>query len=308
MTAVPPTIEVQNLSKWYGEVMGLNEVSAHFGPGVTGLLGPNGAGKSTMLKLITGMLAPSLGEARICGEKPFGRPAVMRRLGLVPEQDASYPRASALAVTAYLTRLQGFTRRDARRRAQRALERVGLAHAMHRSVGGYSKGMRQRAKLAQAIAHEPDVYVLDEPLNGLDPPGRRDMGGLIRSLAGEGCCVLVSSHVLHEVEGLAEELVVLHHGRVLAEGTSRTIREELSEFPLTIRIQAENAAGLASVLVAVEGVSRVQRDGTTLEILTNRSDLLFEAVTQEVAAGRHSVTEIAATDEDLESVFRYLTA
>jgi ABC-2 type transport system ATP-binding protein len=220
-------VRLERVSKWYGDVLGLNEVTVDLGPGVTGLLGPNGAGKSTLLKLVCGAILPSLGRVLVNGEEPFDRPAVMRRVGLCPEQDAAYPGISAWDVLTYLTRLHGYGRADARERSRRALDRVGLLEACNRSVTTFSKGMRQRFKLAQALSHDPDVVILDEPLNGLDPPGRRDMGAVIRALGDEGRCVLVSSHVLHEVETLARHILFLHQGRVLAEGTREEIRREL---------------------------------------------------------------------------------
>lgn len=304
--ASPPTIELQDVSKWYGEVMGVNEVSITFESGVAGLLGPNGAGKSTLLKMIGGMLTADLGSVRIAGHPVFNRPAVMARVGFCPEQDAGYPGISALDVVAYMTRLQGFTRRDARRRARRALEFVGLGNDLDRSVSTYSKGMRQRAKLAQAIAHEPDVIILDEPLNGLDPNGRRELRTVIRALGDLGACVLVSSHILHEVESLCDRIVVLYHGRVLADGTPRTIREELSDYPLTIRVDTDEPDRLAGTLAALDGVQRIERKTKRLIIRTRHPQVLFDAVVQASANG-FPVGGVEPIDEDLESVFRYLT-
>lgn len=302
-----PTISLTNVSKWYGEVMGLNDVSVEFGPGVSGLLGPNGAGKSTMLKVITGMLRPNLGEVLVCGQKPFDRAKVMRRVGIVPEQDAFYPHAAILDVITYLTRLQGFTKAEARRRAMNNLERVGLGHVMDRSAGGFSKGMRQRAKLAQALAHDPDVLVLDEPLNGLDPTGRHEYAGLIHALGQEGKCVLVSSHILHEVALVARRLVVLHNGRVLAEGTAREIREDLSEYPLTVHIQTKDGEALAPMVVSLEGVERIERVASGLIVRTTHPNHLFDEIGAMAANGNVAVEALDPVDEDLEAVFRYLT-
>jgi ABC-2 type transport system ATP-binding protein len=306
----PPSIRLDGVSKWYGDVLAVNEVTTEFGPGVTGLLGPNGAGKSTMLKLVTGMLAPSLGAVTLCGEPPFSSPHVHRRLGLVPEQDPVYARASALEVTTYLTRLHGFPRGEAAARARAALERVGLAEAMGRPVQGYSKGMRQRAKLAQALAHDPDVLVLDEPLNGLDPVGRRDMTAAIRALGEEGRCVLVSSHVLHEVESMTHRVLLLDHGRVIADGTVAEIRRDLSDRPLTIRVETPAAREVARRLVALPGVLRVDvdREETAVELLTSRPDDVFREIARLVTEERVPVRSFRPTDESLEAVFRYLTS
>ena len=302
-----PSIVLREVSKWYGEVLGLNEVSVEFGPGVAGLLGPNGAGKSTMLKLISGMLRPDLGRVEICGEATFNHPRVMQRVGLCPEQDALYPNATALDVVTYLTILQGFSRREARQRAQAALERAGIGHVLGRSVGTFSKGMRQRFKLAQALAHDPDVLILDEPLNGLDPPGRREFTDILRSLADGGRCVLVSSHILHEVESMARRIVVIHAGRLLADGTPREIRTELSQFPLQVRIDTPDSQVLAGELAGLEGIRRIEIHAHGLVVLTHNADALLDHVAARAAAATLRVDSVLPLDEDLESVFRYLT-
>ena len=307
MTGGTPTITCERVSKWYGDVLGVNEVTVEFGPGVTGLLGPNGAGKSTLIKLVCGMLRPSIGRIRLNGHNPFARSAPMVRVGLCPEQDAFYSGASAHSVVTYLTKLQGFDAGTARVRAQKALERVGLSEAAHRSVAAFSKGMRQRFKLAQALAHDPDVVILDEPMNGLDPTTRHEMGELVKALGTEGRCVLVSSHVLHEVDALAQRMVVMRHGRIIADGTARALREEMSEVPLTVSIQSETPAALAVHVVALDGVRRVERTERGLDVHTTQADDLFDAVARLAAGGDVSVDGIAPTDEDLEAVFRYLT-
>jgi len=307
VTASAPSIHLDGVSKWYGEVLGLNEVTAAFGPGVSGLLGPNGAGKSTLMKLVCGMLKPSLGRVLLCGQTPFNRPAIMARLGHCPEADAAYPNASAVDVLTYLLRLSGFTSHEARQRANQALDRVGLADAKQRAVTGYSKGMRQRVKLAQALAHEPDVLVLDEPLNGLDPPGRRELGALIRELGDEGRCVLVSSHILHEVEDLAPRVLLLNTGRVLAEGTVAQIRRELSEHPLVVRIGTPTPRPLAARLLEVQGVIRVEWIEDGIEVLSRSPDLLFDRIASASEEEGVTVSSVTPADEDLEAVFRYLT-
>ena len=302
-----PSIELKAVSKWYGEVMGLNEVTTEFEPGVSGLLGPNGAGKSTMLKVICGMLKPDLGTVRVHGRRVFNRTGVMRIIGLCPEQDAVYPRASALRVTTYLTKLQGFGAKEARERAQRGLERAGLSDAMHRSAAGFSKGMRQRFKLAQALAHDPSVVIMDEPLNGLDPPGRRQFSDVIAELGDEGKCVLVSSHILHEVESLARRILVVYSGRVLAEGTARELREEMSDFPLTVEVRTDTAHAVATALIAVDGVRRIQHTLEGLEIRTEAPRHFFDALGELASDPNIDVQAVVPTDEDLESVFHYLT-
>jgi len=307
VSVAPPIIHIERLSKWYGDVLGLNEVTAEIGPGVTGLLGPNGAGKSTLLKLVCGMLKPSLGKVTVAGEEPFGNPHVMRRLGLCAEQDAAYPGLGAWEVLTYLTRLQGFTKAAARDLARRALERVDLGQVLDRSVGTFSKGMRQRFKLAQALAHDPDVVVLDEPLNGLDPTGRRALSDVIHELGDEGRCVVVSSHVLHEVETLARRSVFLFQGRVLAEGTREEIRRELPEHPLHVRLLTSSPRALAQQLFDAPGVMRVTTTVDGVEALTTQAEAFFEHLQAAAGRGELRVTAVLPGDEDLEAVFRYLT-
>jgi ABC-2 type transport system ATP-binding protein len=302
-----PCVRLEKVSKWYGDVLGLNEVSADLGPGVTGLLGPNGAGKSTFIKVVCGMLRPSLGRVTVNGRDPFREPAVMRHVGLCPEQDALYAGIPILEVVTYLTRLHGFSKEEAGDRARRSLERVGLGEVLDRAAQGFSKGMRQRAKLALVLAHDPEILILDEPLNGLDPPGRREFARVLREEGAAGKCVLVSSHILHEVESVARRVLFLHSGRVLAEGTVEEIRRELPEHPLTVRIESETAGPLAARLLSMDGVRRVERIAGGLEVLTHRPDDLFDRLgllAEEEAIDLRSVVPV---DEDLESVFRYLT-
>jgi ABC-2 type transport system ATP-binding protein len=310
MAPMPPTtpsISVTSVSKWYHDVLAVNEVSAEFGPGVTGLLGPNGAGKSTLLKVIVGMLAPSIGSVTVLGETPFDNPGVMRRVGLCPEQDAVYPRATAIETLIYLTRLHGYAAGEAAARATDALVRVGLEGAMDRPASGFSKGMRQRLKVAQALAHGPDVIVLDEPLNGLDPVARRDMTALIRSLGEDGRCVLVSSHVLHEIEAMTRRVLLMSQGRVVAEGTIEEIRRELSDRPLSVRVDSTNPRALAVRVVSLEGVARVDLRVAALDVMTTKPELLFRTLAAWGAAGEAPVTSWRPMDEGLEAVFRYLT-
>jgi ABC-2 type transport system ATP-binding protein len=302
-----PSIVLDDVSKWYGEVLAVNEVTATLGPGVTGLLGPNGAGKSTLLKTVVGMLAPSLGVVRVCGADPFRTPAVMRRVGLVPEQDPAYARASALEVVAYLTRLHGFSRADARARAREALVDCGLEPALGRPVGTFSKGMRQRVKLAQAVAHRPDVLVLDEPMNGLDPVGRRDVAAVIRRLGEEGACVLVSSHVLHEVDAVARRILAMDHGRVVADGTVAGIRSDLSDRPSLVRVRSPQAREVGRRLLALDSTGAVSLGNAEVLVTTTRPQEAFDEIARLAVEEGIAVEEFQPTDEDLEAVFRYLT-
>jgi ABC-2 type transport system ATP-binding protein len=207
----------------------------------------------------------------------------------------------------YLTRLQGFTAQDARTRAERALDRVGLTHAMDRPVQGYSKGMRQRMKLAQALTHDPDVLVLDEPMNGLDPVARRDMAQLIREIGEAGSAVVVSSHVLHEVESMTRRVLLLDHGRVIADGTIEEIRKDLGDRPLAVHIECADVRGLARRLVALDGLRRIDLGSDTVEVLTVKPGELFRELVRLSSEDALQIRGYQPTDESLEAVFRYLT-
>src|SRR5436190_6442772 len=231
-----PIIEFDGVSKWYGNVIGLNKLTLHIPAGVTGLLGPNGAGKSTLLQLATGQLQPSQGTVRVLGQSVWDNPALNRLIGLCPEQDAFYEWMTGHDFVRTCARLSGMGQLEAMAAASRAMEQVGMTENMNRAVRGYSKGMRQRTKLAQALVHEPRVLFLDEPLTGTDPVARRDMIEVIRGLAAGGCSVLVSSHVLHEVHALTAQIVMLHRGRLVAEGHVREIRDLIDQHPHRIRL------------------------------------------------------------------------
>jgi ABC-2 type transport system ATP-binding protein len=247
-----PAIEFANVSRWYGDTVAVADVTFAVGPGVTGLLGHNGAGKSTTLKLCAGFTSPSTGAVRIFGVEPRQNPAVYERIGVVPDQSPPWPFLTAAEVVGLCARLHRVA--DPGAAAARALETVGLADVAGRKVGGFSHGMRQRVKLAQALAHDPDLLLLDEPLNGLDPAQRREIIEVLHRLGDEGRTVIVSSHVLHEVERMAPQVLVLVNGHLVAEGQTSAIRQLISERPRTIRVVAgADGRPLAGALVD-EGV------------------------------------------------------
>jgi ABC-2 type transport system ATP-binding protein len=303
---VNATIEFVRASRWYGQVIALNDVSTQLAPGVTGLLGPNGAGKSTFLKLAAGQLRPSQGEVRVLGLPAWGSPELYQRLGLSPEVDAFWEQLSGLQFLVGLLRLNGFDEAECRRRALAALELVALEEARDRKLGGYSKGMRQRMRVAQALAHDPEIVLLDEPLTGMDPLNRRRMVELVRRLGREGKTVLVSSHILHEVEAMTRRVLLIHNGRILAQGDVREIRELLDTHPHTIALRAREPRRLAQALLDCPHVLSLAfaTGGEWLTVQTERPDELYARV-QEPALGC-GLIEMYATDEDLESVFRYL--
>jgi ABC-2 type transport system ATP-binding protein len=305
---VSSPIEFVRASRWYGPVIALNDVSVRLEPGVTGLLGPNGAGKSTFLKLAAGQLAPSQGEVRLLGHPAWGSPEIFHRTGLCAEPDAFWETLTGIQFLTALLRLTGFDDDEARRRAEDALAVVDLLGARDRKIGGYSRGMRQRVKLAQALAHDPEVLLLDEPVTGMDPVNRRRVVDLVRKLGREGRTVVVSSHILHEVEAMTRRVLLIHNGRILAEGNVREIRDLMDEHPHTVALRARDPRGLASALVGLPGVVSLAfgADGQWLTVQTSRPDELYGALLD--AAVATGVGEMYSPDENLESVFRYLVA
>jgi ABC-2 type transport system ATP-binding protein len=300
-------VAAEHLSKWYGQVVGLNDVTVSIGRGVTGLLGPNGAGKSTFLKLLTGQIKPSQGVVRVLGEPVWGNPSIYVRMGLCPEQDAFYDRMTGLEWVSALLRLHGMDERQAGDASMAALEQVDLKEAADKRIGAYSKGMRQRVKLAQAIAHQPELLVLDEPLSGLDPLARRKTIRLLRNWAAEGRHVIVSSHVLHEVEALTSDILLMHHGRVLAEGNVHQIRDLIDEHPHTVYVRADDPRRLAREFLAREDVRSLKFEPGAVVIETGKPDALYARLTEMGAndtAG--DIYEVTSPDDNLQAVFDYL--
>ncbi len=299
-------IVAHELGRWYGPVVGLNELEVSIDAPITGLLGPNGAGKSTFLKLVAGEIRPSRGSVEVFGERPFANRRLFRRIGFSPQQDALYDHLTGLAFVTFLMRLHGFDRRESLARARRSIERVGLVDAAERATGTYSKGMRQRVKLAQSIAHDPDLLIVDEPLSGLDPVMRHEMIALFRELAEHGMRVLVSSHILHEVEALTNEIVLLHRGRLLAQGTVGDVRDLISRHPRKIELEATEARRLARHLVELDEVSSLRIDEAKLSLETRNTESFFKKLTTIAAADDFGIQGLMCSDENLEAVFDYL--
>ena len=295
-------ISIHNLTKLYGSVIGVNDISVDLGAGAHGLLGPNGAGKTTFLGLVTGQLRPTMGRVLVFGEPPFGNPRVLRRIGFCPAADLGLGTTTPREWVRYLVRLSGFTAAEATARADRSLEQVGLAAASRRPLAALSKGMRQRAKLAGAIAHDPDLLVLDEPFDGLDPVARHDLVELVRSWA-KTRSLIVASHLLHEVESLDAGLAVILGGRLVASGTAAEIRDLVASMPAEVRVRCDLPRRFAELACGVEGVESVRFDGGEVIVATRHPGLLVEqAVMPAVHAGL-SVTEVVAADRSLEGIF-----
>lgn len=303
-----PVVVFHEVSKWYGNVIGINKLTLTIPAGVTGLLGPNGAGKSTLLQLATGQLFPSQGTVEVLGQTVWNNPSLNRFIGLCPEQDAFYEWMTGWDFVFTCAHLSGMSRSQARDAATRAIESVGMTKHMRRRVRGYSKGMRQRIKLAQALVHEPQVLFLDEPLTGTDPVARRDLMNIIQKLGGEGKSVLVSSHVLHEVQSLTQNIILLNRGRLVAQGEVRQIRDLIDKHPHQIVLICEGCRRLAGRLLVwpdVEGVN-VLPDDRGIMVQTRSPDAFYSRLPELSLQDGTPITEVYSDDDNLEAVFKYL--
>ena len=302
-----PVVRTDHLSKWYGQVIGLNDVSVAVPAGVTGLLGPNAAGKSTLLKLITGQLKPSQGEVAVLGERIWGNPALFFRLGFCPEQDAFYERMTGLEWVSALVRLNGLDEAAAGAAARRALDAVDLMDAADRKIGGYSKGMRQRVKLAQALVHDPQLLILDEPLSGMDPIARRKTIGWIREWGRAGKSVIVSSHILHEIESMTSNILLINDGRILAEGDVHQIRDLIDEHSHKVLVKTADPRALARQFLAYADVLSLSFEPGTVIAETAKPDEFYTRLTEIAASGEiGAIEEITSPDDNLQAVFAYL--
>ncbi len=299
------TILVDEVSKWYGDIVAVSNVTFGIGPGVTGLLGPNGAGKSTALNLICGLIAPSSGRITIDGHAIRGRPDVYRRLGLVSEHETIYPSLTGREFVRLNARLQKLP--DVKTKVERAIDIVDMQAAADRKVGEYSKGMRQRIKVAGALVHDPDILLMDEPLNGTDPVQRAHLIRLIRQLGRDGKTVVVSSHVLEEVERFAQNIIVIVNGKLAAVGDYRAIRNRIDAHDHEVRLRADQPRVLAGALISSDAVRGVRIDQHDRVIADTRDVRAFYRVVPRLAK-EHGVRlyEVQATDESLASVFSYL--
>jgi ABC-2 type transport system ATP-binding protein len=304
---VSDVVKAEHLSKWYGQVIGLNDISVEIGPGVTGLLGPNGAGKSTFMKLITGQLKPSKGVLQVLAEPIWNNPGIFSRIGFCPEQDAFYDRMTGLEWITALVRLNGLTEKEAETAARAAIEAVDLSEAADKKIGAYSKGMRQRIKLAQAIVHNPDLLILDEPLSGMDPLARRKTIRFIKDWSRAGKSIVVSSHILHEIEAMTSTVLLINNGRILAEGNVHRIRELIDEHPHTVSIRAADPRGVARRVLAYDDVQSLKFEGGCVVIETGRPDEFYARLTDLAASGEVGpIEEITSPDDNLQAVFAYL--
>jgi ABC-2 type transport system ATP-binding protein len=290
-----PIVTTEHLSKWYGQVSGLNDVTVNVPPGITGLLGPNGAGKSTFLKLITGQLKPSKGTVRVLGQPIWDNPELYFKIGFCPEQDAFYERMTGLAWVTALVRLNGYDEAEASAAATKAIAAVDLL------------GMRQRIKMAQALVHDPQVLILDEPLTGMDPLMRRRTIKLIKDWAKQGKSIIVSSHILHEVESMTSNILLINNGRILAEGNVHQIRDLIDTHPHTVFVRAEQPRAFARHCLAYDDVLSLRFESGAVVVQTGKPDQFYARVTSLAATDEVGlIHEVTSPDDNLQAVFQYL--
>src|SRR5256885_2988621 len=302
------TITFHNVSKFYGEILGVNRVNLAIPPGITSLVGPNGAGKTTLMNLMTGLLRPTRGRLSVLGIPTDLPEKLFRKVGYWLQFD-SFPRGltGREFIRAFLM-VSGFSRAHAENLTNKALERVDLLSAGDRKIGAYSKGMRQRVRLAQSIAHQPSVLILDEPLNGLDPMVRAETIALFRKLAAEGMHLIISSHILHEVDMMSDFVVLLNNGYVIAEGNIHGVRDEMEEHPMQIFIRCDKPSKLAAHVFHQDHVveARLHDDGRGLFVKTRDADRFYLLLNRVVAEGEINIESIAPVDDDLSAVYQYL--
>lgn len=303
-------IELENTTKLYQTVIGINDLTLNLGPGTYGLLGPNGSGKTTLINLILGQLRPTIGTVRLFGENPWRKSGLLRRVGLCPAIEMTYPRVSGLEWVTYMVQLHGFSYSESVRKAKSALETVKLTYAMERPMRNYSLGMRQRAKLAQAIAHEPELLILDEPFNGLDPVGRFEMSELLKSWAGQGRSLILASHILHEVEAVNPSFLLISGGRLLASGSPQEVRSILADSPYTLKIRTsgqKDAKRLASLMVERFDLESINFKSNDCFIVSTRTaSEVFNTLPKLLSEHQISVSEMSSEDDSLKTLFSTL--
>ena len=308
MSSPDQLIIFDNVSKFYGEILGVNRINLQIAPGITSLVGPNGAGKSTLMNLMTGLLRPTRGSIKLLGTPTDQPERLFRKVGYCTQFD-SFPRGMTGRefINSFLL-VHGYDRKRANELSQVALERVNLTEAADRKVAAYSKGMRQRIRLAQAIAHEPSVLILDEPLNGLDPMVRAETIALFRKLAADGLHLIISSHILHEVDMMSDRVVLLNNGYIVAEGNIHGVRDEMEEHPMQILIRCDQPARLAAYVFAQDHVveAKLHDDRRGLFVKTRDADRFYLLLNRAVAEGEVNVESVAPVDDDLSAVYQYL--
>src|SRR5215831_6520969 len=308
MSSREQLIVLENVSKFYGEVLGVNRVSLAIEPGITSLVGPNGAGKTTLLNLITGLLKPTKGTIRVLGTEPSDPETLYRKIGYCSQFDSFPKGVTGYQLISSMMSIHGYDRADAKARTSAVIEKVGMGDAADRRIAGYSKGMRQRIKLALAIAHDPKVLVLDEPLNGLDPMGRAEVIEIFRRFADSGMHVVISSHILHEVDLISDRVVMLSNGYVVAEGDIQSVRSEMEDHPMQIFIRCDRPSLVAALIFSQDSVveAKIHADGGGLLVATRNTDSFYRLFNRIVLDNHISVEAVAPADENVHSVYEYL--
>jgi len=307
-------ISAKKLSKWYGNVLGVSEISVDIKPGIKGLLGPNGAGKSTFLRLISGQLKADSGSVSIMNQPVFSNHKIFAKIGFCPEHECFYRSNTGFEQVAFMARLRGFSKSESRSKAEAAIDKVGLLDAKDKLIREYSMGMRQRLKFACAIVHEPDILMLDEPLKGIDPLWRVKTVQIIKDYAKAGKTVIIASHILPEVEGMTDEIILIHQGKIFAQGDIHFIREQMDSYPHMISISSDQPRKLAELMIKEDFVvsvnflddeGKMNKNGK-ITLHTNRRDHFFERINQVVVEHNLEVTEITSPDDNMQAVFDYL--
>lgn len=298
-------IKADRLSKWYGPVLGVSEINWSVKGGIVGLLGPNGAGKSTFMKMVVGLMRPSRGSLRVFGQDPFTHTGVRSRIAYCPEHEYVYPELNAIDFVTAMARLSGVEK--PKQAAEKALVEMGLEKSMGRKVAEFSKGMRQRAKLATCMVHDPDLIVLDEPLTGIDPVERKRIVDRVRAMADAGKCVLISSHVLYEIEAITQEIMVIYRGQVLAEGNLREIRSLVDKHPHRIRVECDNPRLLGQHMASAEHIVNMHFDRSAVTFETSSPDDCYNMVSTTCLERDIVLSSLSSPDNNLDSLFDYLT-
>ncbi|HLH08859.1 MAG TPA: ABC transporter ATP-binding protein [Terriglobales bacterium] len=308
MNASDNRIVFENVSKFYGEVLGVNRVNLALDPGITSLVGPNGSGKTTLMNLMTGLIRPTRGKVTVLGMTSADPEHLFRAVGYCTQFD-SFPRGvSGYEFIYWPLRLHGLDHTRADQLTKEAIHRVGMMSAAERKVAGYSKGMRQRIRLAQAISHHPTVVVLDEPLNGLDPMARAETIALFQALGQHGMHVIISSHILEEVDRISDRVVLMSNGYVVAEGQIHDVRREVKDHPMQILVRCSNPAKLASQVFALDHVveAKINSDGQGLLVRTRDAEQFYLLLNRVAAQGVVDVEAVAPADDDVNSIYQYL--
>jgi ABC-2 type transport system ATP-binding protein len=301
-------INAENLSKWYGNVLGVSEISLEIVPGIKGLLGPNGAGKSTFLKILSGQLKPNIGTITIFDEPVFSNHHVFSRIGFCPEHECYYRGNTGWEQVVFMAKLHGFNKKEAAEKAEAAIDKVGLLDSKDKLIREYSLGMKQRLKFAAAVVHDPEVLLLDEPLRGIDPLWRVKIVQLIKEFGKAGKTVIVASHILPEIESMTNSIILIHQGKIFAQGDIHYIRDLMDKHPHMISVECSQNRKLAAMMIEKEYISNIQfhPDGKRITFNTNHRDHFFDLINRLIVEHDLEIAEITAPDDNLQAVFDYL--